>query len=185
MSYRLGVLVPTSDRPHLCIRAVSAIRAVHSSRTSVTISDNSRDSRSRAAIEQFAASAPDVRLIRPTTFLPMRDHWNWAIDTMLSDSSLTHLTILTDRMVFRSTALALLEDVAARFPHDIISYNHDRLDDWNPQRISFVLNRGSGRLFKVDSTLLLRRTAAGDAFLWPLPRLLNSVAPREIVQAVR
>jgi hypothetical protein len=176
---RLTVLVPTRDRPELAARAVRSL-PLEDEAISVVVSDNSRFPASRDRLRELLPDA--IELTAPPSELEMADHWRWAVNHVLTDDRTSHVSVLTDRMIFRDGAVAdVLQRVAAH-PECVVSYNHDAvLDADTPVRV--FLQEWTGRDFVVDSELLLR---LGGKLVYPeaLPRLLNCVVPRDVIAAV-
>jgi hypothetical protein len=114
----------------------------------------------------------------------MTAHWQWALERGLQLPGITHVLYLTDRMVFKDGALRRLIELANHHPDRVISYNHDRIDDFQ-RPVRLEQRDWTGSLFDVPSGHLLNLTAR--AIVPPcLPRMLNCIAPvRTLAQLER
>lgn len=150
----------------------------------VIISDNSTDDSESEIIDTFLSEqAPsDVFLIRPSVPMSMTDHWQWAIDHVMSNYNASHFFILTDRMLFKEGALLSLLEVVKKYPNELISFTYDRIDDYS-RPVSYLPLPRTGLLYRMDARGLLRLTA-NMVFYSCLPRMLNCIAPREVLQGL-
>jgi hypothetical protein len=163
--------------------ACAAVRSVMeqaSGGVQVVVSDNSTDPLAADAVARFCAEFDDaaVRYIRPAEPLPMPAHWQWALRTVLDESPATHVAYLTDRMVMKRGELAGLLELARAHPDQVISYNHDLVDDWL-RPVSLHLYDWTARLFEVSAEHLLYLSSRA-VIRPPLPRMMNSLAPRAV-----
>ncbi|HEY0633516.1 MAG TPA: glycosyltransferase [Thermoleophilaceae bacterium] len=181
---RLAVAVPTRNRADLAKAAVrSVLREAHPDIT-VVVSDNSTDDGDREELAEFCAQqAPGrVEYVRPPQPLEMAAHWEWVRRVVQSRGAHTHLTYLTDRMVFLAGALAELVEIVARHPERVLSYHHDRVED-RALPAELVQTQWTGRLLELDACRLIdlsRRGMWGDY----LPRMLNSIVPLSVLTAI-
>jgi hypothetical protein len=177
-SSSVTIVIPTRNRPATLAGAVRSVVEQPRLGTTVIVSDNSTDPRSREEVEAFCRRYDDevVRYVRPPEPLPMPAHWNWALGTALASSDASHFAFLTDRMVLKAGALGSLLAVVAKHPEKIVSYNHDELDD-RGSPIGLRLFPWSGKVLEIDSSHLLYLSSRG-VIRAPLPRMMNSVAPR-------
>src|SRR4051812_28759634 len=113
----------------------------------------------------------------------MPAHWDWAISQVDAMPGVTHVTVLTDRMVFKRGALAILTGLMADSPDLIVSYNHDVVDDY-AKPIRLLCNKWSGWTVEVQAVSLLELSAR-MVHHQVLQRLLNCVAPVSHLRAVR
>lgn len=148
----------------------------------VIVSDNSADDEQRAALVDFCGNFPDdrVRYMKPPSDMSMSEHWEWACREALADGSSSHVTYLTDRMVFKAGELSDLCSLLQRYPDRVLSYNHDKVEDFE-RPIRLELAPWSGKLFEIDSSHLLFLSAKG-VFHACLPRMLNCIVPRIVVE---
>jgi glycosyltransferase involved in cell wall biosynthesis len=179
--FRLIIVVPTRNRSELAMEAVRSVLAAGVSGVRVLVSDNSTDELERASLRDFCEEAPGtaVEYVRPPEPLSMTRHWDWAAQRALHEPNITHITFLTDRMVFRTGALSQVLRIAGSQPRDVVSYNIDRVvDDERPIWIDEAA--WTGRLFRVPSAQLLSASAQSLLYHPALPKMLNSVVPRHI-----
>jgi hypothetical protein len=179
---KILVLVPTRNRPALAERAVGSVLECPAPSVQVMVSDNSTASTCVEELASFVAQRNDPRLslIRPPSPLPMATHWDWALREGLRDESISHVVVLTDRMMFKIDGLESLLAIVARNCDKIISYDHDRIVD-HCTPITVDLSPWSDDVLLVQSKRLLGLSAI-SSFPPALPRLLNSVVPRSILE---
>jgi hypothetical protein len=117
--------------------------------------------------------------------MAMAAHWDWAIRQVLAEDTISHVSVLTDRMLFLPGALQAVVDVVERFPDDIVTYSHDGLGDLDSP-VSLWQAPWTGRMVRVPSRLLLELAARCmlDELEAVLPLLLNTVVPRPRLEAV-
>jgi hypothetical protein len=183
---RLLVVVPTRNRAQLAIDAVRSVLATPSDGVQVLVSDNSTEEGERATLEAFCARSDDnlVRYVRPPESLPMTRHWHWAMQRALDKPHVTHVSFLTDRMVFRKGELPRVLRIVRAHPGEVVTYNMDRVAD-NNQPIWIDEAAWTGRLYRVPSTQLLAASARSLIYHPALPKMLNSVVPRHLVLQLR
>lgn len=183
---RLAIVVPTRNRARMAIRSVESVLAsgLRDDRVGVLVSDNSTDPRESELLDRFVAGVGrGVTLVRPPSPLPMTAHWNFALDRALERAEHTHVTFLTDRMLVRTQRIRQVVDTLAAFPDELVSYAYDRIDDVRRPVLYRPLPR-SGGVFRIESATLLAMSAR-MAFPSCLPRMLNSVAPRRHLDAMK
>lgn len=180
---RLAVVVPTRNRADLAIRAVASVLAQKTPEIEILVSDNSTSPADRAHLRS-ALSPSAVPILSPPTDLAMTDHWNWAIDQAQERIDPTHITFLTDRMVFKRDVLPLLLRCVAERPASVVSYNHDGIADAS-RPVYVDLEPASWRLHRVTSQWLLDAVANGQPWQWMTPRMLNSVTPTALLDSLR
>jgi hypothetical protein len=173
---RLLVVVPTRNRARLARAAVtSALGQLADGH--ILVSDNSTDPAEVEELASFSTGLDPATLtyVRPPRPLSMTGHWQWALQRGLQLPGLTHVLYLTDRMVFKKGALHRLLDLTAQNAGRVISYNHDRIDDFE-RPVRLEQRDWTGSVFDVPSAHLLNLTAR--AIMPPcLPRMLNCIAP--------
>jgi hypothetical protein len=177
----LVIIVPTRNRSSL---AITAVRSALNDRGDIHIlvSDNSTDPEHAAKLRRACESLP-VRYIRPDQPLGMAPHWDWAIQQALDIHDASHLTVLTDRFVFRPGAVADLTRAASEFPDDAIMFRFDNVyDQVTPCYLS--LSPWAGGAYRCRSDDLLRMHAAAHNFHM-VPTLLNAVVTRSVLRSVR
>jgi hypothetical protein len=180
-----AVVIPTRNRAELAAVAIRSVLAqAGGALAGVLVSDNSNDSEESGRLAAFCEAAGDARLhyVRPPESLPMSPHWHWAAGRALELADASHVTFLTDRMVFRDGALSKLARVASLHPKRVVSYMHDKVaDDGVPVRVH--LNPWSGKLYRIESESLLRAVSRSRLYE-PLPRMLNCHVPRAVLLAL-
>lgn len=179
------VVVPTRNRAQLAMNAVRSVLDQPVDDVRILVSDNSTAERDREELASFCASLGDPRLryVRPPQSLAMPAHWNWVIEYALSEYNAAHFTYLTDRMMFRAAGLKEILDLAALYPDQVITYNHDRIcDDAKPIRVEQY--QVTEKLLEVESQRLIRLSAEA-VFHHAVPRMLNCLAPRRVFTTLR
>ena len=180
------VVVPTRNRADIAANAIrSALSQVGGGDLRVLVSDNSTSAEEAARLAAFCGRAGDARLhyVRPPEPLAMSPHWDWAARQALDLYGLSHVTFLTDRMIFKHGALGKLARIASSHPDEVVSYKHDRVDD-DARPVRVHLHAWTGRLFRADSARLLRASAE-SALTEALPRMLNCLVPRATLELLR
>ena len=181
---KLLIVVPTRNRPELALNAITSILESDESSIEVMVSDNSTVSAYVDQVAQFVAQCGDQRLFlyRPPEPLAMTPHWDWALALACERPGVSHVVVLTDRMIFKRDALTALREISAHRPGSIISYNHDRIVDHRlPMRVE--LQEWTDEVLSVQSETLLELSSR-CVFPQALPRLLNCVTPVSVLQAV-
>lgn len=183
----LLIVIPTRNRAELAINAIRSVLNQEGCEFSLLVSDNSTSLEEVERLSEFCRQLSDERLryIRPPEPLAMPEHWEWAMREGLSDDSVSHVTYLTDRMVFKSGALNRLLSLLARHPNNVISYNNDMIMDY----VTPVLLRQAswtGRLFELNTVDIL--AASSRVCNWItfscVPRMLNCIVPREVLNLI-
>jgi len=182
---RLTIVVPTRNRADLALRSLRSVLDGRGQQVRVVVSDNSNDERHRCELAAGIAEIADARLtlIRPPSELPMTEHWQWALGQALADSSTSHVLFLTDRMAFKRDGLHALLAAVKHFPSDVVSYTYDRIDDASHPVVFKPLPR-SGAIYRMPSDRLLELSSR-MVFYSCLPRMLNCVVPRGILESVQ
>lgn len=174
------VVIPTRNRSAIAMNAIRSVLEARLSDVEVMVSDNSTSETEREALAAFCARLGEKRLryVRPPEPLAMSAHWQWAIEQALGFYPASHVTYLTDRMMFRTGALAEALKLAAQYPDKIISYNMDRIvDHVRPIRVEQY--PATQKLLEIE-TVELSRLLSQSVFHAGLPRMLNCVVPREV-----
>lgn len=181
----LAVVIPTRNRAGLAITAVESVLDQRVPEISVIVSDNSTEPEESHRLEAFVQGLGDsaVRYVQPVEPLPMASHWDWAMTCALADPAVTHVGYLTDRMVFRRDCLPLLLAMIEDHPGRILAYNHDDLID-HARPVRLHQHPRTSELMELDAQHLLDLGAGGE-FPHALPRMLNCLVPRDVVEVVR
>lgn len=183
--YRPLFIVPTRNRPELAEATVRSLLALPDPRLSVWISDNSNDEAEAARLQALIAPIADARLryLRPPQPLAMGAHFDWVVQQALAEPTVTHLCTPTDRMLFVASHLRVLLDAGAREARRLIAFPHDHIQD---HRTPITLNQHdwTGRLVEIDSATFVRHMQE-VGWSQALPRLLNCLAPRRVLEGIR
>lgn len=178
---RLAVVVPTRNRPKLAAAAVKSLVDPQVPNVTILVSDNSTAEADtyqlEAACEAF--SCGDLRYARPPKPLPMAAHWQWAMTEALADAAVSHVMLVTDRLVFKPRDLADLLRLVVRRPSEVIAYNIDKIDDEHrPARL--VQWEWTGQVLRISTSHLLKLAARGE-YSNCVPHALNSLMPRATI----
>ena len=151
----------------------------------VLISDNSTSEDDRGQLGSFCRDLADSRLryVVPPVPVSMTHHWDWALQGALASYEANHFVFLTDRMMFKPGSLRSILDIVQLHPDRIVSYNHDMIDD-DQRPIRVEQYPWTGKLFEVRC-LRLSYIYSQCHTHYCLPRMLNSVAPRTVLEVVR
>jgi glycosyltransferase involved in cell wall biosynthesis len=185
MSNKLTIIIPTRNRASLAINAAESILGQQGLSPHILLSDNSTKDEESSLLNDYVENnrSKNITLIRPQKPLPMSDHWNWAIEHALTNTGGTHFAILTDRMLFRPGLIREVLELIDAHPSKVISYTYDRIND-NSQPVAYQPLPRSGLILTLGSSQLLHM-AAGMKFSSCLPRMLNSVSPRVLLEKMR
>ena len=178
------VVIPTRNRAAIAMNAIRSVLDEPVQDVEVMVSDNSTSEAERDALANYCAGydASRLRYVRPPESLSMSAHWNWAIQQALHTYRESHFLYLTDRMMFRKGALREVLTLAKRYPDKVLSYNIDRIvDNLTPIRIEQY--PASEKLFGIDTLRL--SWLLSQAIIHPaVPRMLNSVVPRSVLDRI-
>ena len=180
------VVIPTRNRASLASNAIRSILDQNHDEIKILVSDNSTNSAEVEQLSRFCQQLNNagLRYLRAPKPLSMTQHWNWAMEQALQLYDASHVTYLTDRMVFRPGEVKNIANSARSCPGFVVSYNHDYVaDDFLPIRV--YQNPWTGQLFKIPSSALLSLTSKAIVSPPALPRMLNCVVPRTIITAIR
>jgi glycosyltransferase involved in cell wall biosynthesis len=179
------VVIPTRNRSDLAPTAIRSVLDQHEPRVRVMVSDNSTRDSEIESLSKFCRKLNDDRLkyVRPPAPMAMPQHWEWAMQQALDDASVTHVVYLTDRMLFKRGALRKLTRAIAAHPKRVISYNVDSVFDWE-YPIKIRREPWTGKTLGID-TRELAALSARSIIPQFLPRMVNSVAPRTVLEAMR
>jgi len=183
---KLAIVIPSRNRAALAKNAIQSVLDQVNSEIQVFVSDNSTDDVERESLRDSCYGNKDPRLgyLKPPQPLPMADHWEWAVKQALAVPDISHILFLTDRMVFKQNGLRELLEAVRRYPGKVISYNHDRIDDLT-KPIRLEQFRWSGLIFELNTSDLLAAAAELRWHFWvSLPRMLNCVVPRDVLEAI-
>src|SRR5467141_2990458 len=104
---RCLIVIPTRNRSDLARNAIQSVFAQSDCEVDVLVSDNSTSSSQRGELSEFCQQLSNRRLryVAPPEPLPMSEHWNWVMREALTLYEASHVTFLTDRMMFKPGAL--------------------------------------------------------------------------------
>ncbi|HEX2086573.1 MAG TPA: glycosyltransferase [Solirubrobacteraceae bacterium] len=179
---RLAIGIPTRNRRDLAMAAVESVVSSARREVAVVVSDNSTDDHDLEPLRELCARHDGVSYVRPPEPLAMPDHWEWLWHRIREAADPTHVAYLTDRMVFTPGALPDLLAIVERHPDRVLSYREDRIDDLTTP-VQLVQSQWTGQLLELDPRRLIELSSRGD-YGDHLPRMLNSIAPVEVVDAV-
>jgi hypothetical protein len=181
---RVACVVPTRNRAAFAERSVRSVLDARIDSIRVLVSDNSTDDAERGRLERFCSRPdhPQLEYVRPPKDMAMTPHWNWALARALDDAQVTHVLFLTDRMAFRRDELAQVITAATAYPEHVVTYHQDVVHD-EREPIGLQLMPWTGRLLELSTRHLLAISAHGMIH-WSLPRMLNCVAPRAVLDRV-
>lgn len=184
---KAAVVIPSRNRADLAWNAIRSVLNQPDCPFSILVSDNSTTSAEQEDLAAFCHSLNDARVkyIRPPEPFPMPNHWEWAMQQALGFSDVSHVLYLSDRMILKSNTLKGLLRLVVRHPDKVISYGHDRIDDYvKPIRLEQYSR--SGNLFELQTSDLLSSSAQLNWFFFTcLPRMVNCIVPRNVLDAIR
>lgn len=180
----LLAVIPTRNRADFAINAINSVLGQENCELEVIVSDNSTDEADVLKLSNYCHQLNDKRLryIRPSNPLTMTQHWDWAMRQALQISQANHILYLTDRTLFGKNCLQNLQSIVMKYPDKIVSYSFDSIDDSVvPVCVSQITY--SGKLFEIQSASILKIYAEMER-IHALPKMLNSVVPREIAATI-
>jgi len=182
----LIVVIPTRNRPNLAEAALASVSSQLGPELRILVSDNSTETESVARLSSACRELGDarVRYVVPPQPFPMNKHWDWAMEQALSLYDCSHVSFLTDRMMFKPEALAPLLDIITACPDKILVYMHDMVDDFSAPVVVRQYT-WTGNLYEVPSGRLLEMVAQSVIYDTALPRMLNCIVPRTVLNAIR
>jgi hypothetical protein len=180
------ILIPTRNRADLAANAIRSALSEDGGEVAVLVSDNSTSVTQRSELAQFCKEIADDRLdyITPPEPLPMTQHWDWALRQALALHDVSHISFLTDRMMFKPDALRSLIQIIAAYPDKILTYMHDIVDDFATP-IAVRQYAWTGDLYQVSSTSLLELSARSVMYDCSFPRMLNCIVPRDVLHTIQ
>lgn len=182
--WTLQIVIPTRNRADLAASAVQSVIDAGLPRVRIMVSDNSTQPDEAERLAAHYAGTP-VQYIRPSKPLAMAAHWEWALGRALDDTSVTHVAFLTDRMMFQEGGLKALLDAMACWPAQVITFAQDRVNDYR-YPVELEQSAWSGHVLEVSSNLFVWDwSAVKQATGMAMPRLLNSIVPRSVIDLVR
>jgi hypothetical protein len=180
-----AVVIPTRNRADLVRNAVKSVLEQPEFDAPVFISDNSTSPSERAELMQYAGGLKNSRVhyIAPPEPLSMTRHWDWAMRQAMALCDASHVTFLTDRMIFKPGELRALAAISRAYPDKVVSYMHDVVDDFSTP-VTVRQYTWTGKLYEVPSMRLLEMVAQSLVYDSSLPRMLNCVVPRILLETM-
>ncbi len=186
MSYTgLTVVIPTRNRAKLAMNAIRSVLGQSVENIQILVSDNSTIGSEANELSAFCKPLTnrEVHYIGPPKPMPMSRHWDWAMEQSLRFSAFSHITFLTDRMIFKNGKLTEAIEIAKHHPNKLLCYTHDKVIDHKiPIRV--LQTPWTGKVFEISSDRLL--FLVSRAILHGcLPRMLNSIVPRSCIHKMQ
>jgi len=149
------------------------------------VSDNSTTEEHVGTIQACCRAIRNRRLqyIRCPQPLSMARHWEWALRQAMQRYDANHFTFVSSRWIVRAGALPRVMDRLAAHPEAILTYDDDAVIDDPGQPIRIVRKQLTGRLLCIDAAQLLYLVSRA-IFPSCLPRMLNCVLPRQVIERV-
>lgn len=185
MAGPLVIVIPTRNRADIAQASLRSVLAAGVTGVRVIVSDNSSDAAEAEALRAACEALGGAQLayMRPPQPLAMTAHWSWALEQALADPAVEHVGYLTDRMLFARGELEHVLAAVDAAPGLIVSYNHEHIDDLR-EPVRVVPIEWSGRLLAIESRALMLTAARGGRH-GAMPRMLNTVVPRAVLEALR
>ena len=181
------IVIPTRNRSDLARNAIRSVLDQRATNVSVMVSDNSTSENESKQLYAYCDQLKHdrVRYVKPPQPLPMPEHWEWAMQQALADPSASHVSYLTDRMVFKRGELANVLSLSERFPGQVISYNHDIILDY-ARPVQLKQASWTGRVFELNTAGMILASAQVSTwlFFYCTPRMLNTIVPREVLNRI-
>ncbi|MFA6988633.1 MAG: hypothetical protein WC197_01055 [Candidatus Gastranaerophilaceae bacterium] len=182
----LVIAIPTRNRAEMAINAIKSVFAYSESNVKLVISDNSTDEKEIELLSRFCSNLNNSRLnyIKPPESLAMPKHWDWIANYLLENYDETHFAYLPDRVVFKKGAINDLIEAIKIYPDEIISYNTDIVWDCEKPIKAYPENKPY-KLTRITAEELICAIADNIEAPRALPRMLNNVAPRSILNELK
>ncbi len=179
------VIIPTRNRATLAKNAIRSVLSQAGTNIRLLVSDNSTVPDEQKDLASHCSRLADSRLryVTPPQPLPMPAHWEFAVGFAQEHYDATHFVILTDRMMFRAGMLMAVTALVAQKPDAVLSYNDDMVHD-RTAPVRFERKKLTGKVLDLESEQLLYLSSIG-VFPQAMPRMLNCVVPREVLDAIR
>lgn len=175
------IVIPTRNRAAIAESAIRSVLQQKRTDVHILVSDNSTEPAEIARLTDFCKGL-DRELLhytRPPASLAMASHWDWALRQAFQLYPSSHVSFLTDRMVFKPGVLTAIVEVATQAPNQIISYMHDCIAD-NQRPVRLDQHPWTGKLYAVNAERLLELSSQ-SVLHEMLPRMLNALVPRAIL----
>lgn len=181
----LLVVIPTRNRAEFAMRAISSVLSQENCSVEVLVSDNSTEENEVSKLHDYCKGLADQRLryIRPTQSLPMSQHWNWIMEQTRNLYSISHVTYLTDRMMFVDGSLSEIQNILMHYGDKVVSYSTDGVNDSCSPVVLHQI-RWSGKVFEIESSSIIKQFAETRMIYHPTPRMINCVVPLNILNEI-
>lgn len=180
----ISIVIPTRTRARLLAYAVKSALDQTYRDIEVLICDNDSQDDTPAVAASFRAD-PRVRYIRTPEPFSMPDNWDFALKQAKGE----FVTFLTDDSVLFPQSMECVMGDLLRTGQDVAVWRHAAYyyPDWyeTSRRNVLYVPRSAGPSIIVDSEAMLRRLFAMDSATWiDIPKTLNSICRRKVVEAV-
>ena len=181
----LTVVIPTRNRAKLAMNAIRSVLEQSVENLQILVSDNSTIRSEANELSSFCKSLINnkVHYIVPPNQMPMTQHWDWAMGKALEFPESSHVSFLTDRMIFKKNDLTEAIKIIKHHPDKILSYNIDTVVD-NDLPVRLVQVPWTGNVFEIKSERLLSLVSQATLHN-SLPRMLNSIVPHSSLDRIR
>jgi glycosyltransferase involved in cell wall biosynthesis len=176
----ISIVIPTRNRPRLLRWALRSVQEQADPDIQVVVCDNSSDDASARVVEDHQA-AGTVTYHKTETVLPMPDNWEAAL-TMATGEWIMFLT--DDSYLLAGAVQEARRALVSGL--DVVAWAHCGYfdPDWpEPARQnSLYIPIGTNSVRRLDSAQALRRLFSDFTRPHPLPKLLNSIVSRGVVE---
>lgn len=176
----LSIVIPTRNRPDLLTNALASVLDQERVDLEVVISDNSDETCAKKNKDFIdGLRNPIVRYVKPSSVLPMVNHWEWAVE----HANGTYVGILTDRMMFKKGALRRIGEIVQLREPGLLAYGFDYLSGaTSPYR--YVKGSESGNISETRAVDIFKSCQRGESsILWP--RMMNCVCKNVVLEDLR
>jgi hypothetical protein len=179
VTVEIAVIIPTRNRDSL---AIAAARSLLGQGVEIFVSDNSDVP---GSVRGFCEAQDGVHYLRPSSVLPMADHWDWAVRQAMSLSRATHFSVHYDRKLSIPGLWPALAAAAAASPDLLTTFMYDNVLAYPPPRRVWQVP-WTGKIYSVSAKRLRALIAGGEvhAIANVLPLLSNCIAPREVLEGM-
>lgn len=181
---KTAVIIPTRNRADLAINAARSVLSYGGKDLRLLVSDNSTNQADISTLAEYCGqlSDPPITYLRPPQPFAMTEHWEWAMQQALNLSDVSHFIYLTDRSMFKPNEVGRIIELSRQNPDRVISYDWVTVfDHLNP--IQVEKRTHTGQVIPVTSERLLY-LASRSLIPNCLPRMMNSCAPRKVLEAI-
>jgi len=172
-----SILLPTKNRSHLVGYAIRSVLQQDFTDFELIICDNDDDpDATRRVAEKY--SDPRIKYIR-TGGLDMIANWNTALDAATGQ----HVTVLEDKMIFYSGALAAIKPLIESSPSGIVVWKRDVIEDEGETPILIKQPQTKDAILTAEA--VLQKVVTNVMANWTiLPRGLCCTVPKLVIDAI-